>query len=195
MTPLFCHVALAGLMLVAQPQAWSAERVFSPIGDKAFSQNSNARLPGEYQVKARYLSVLPEYIQWPSGSVKEGRQLVIGVLGESPFDKYLDDIFTPGKPQSRKGRVLYLQSRQGIESCDVVFIPESESDRLYEVLRRIKGRPILTIGDSPDFARRGVMVNLVLDRDRISLEINLTSLRNSGLEVSAHILKNAKIIE
>lgn len=191
----FCAIALQGLMLVARPQAWRADTGAGERGDRGIVQNPGSRLPGEYQIKARYLSVLPEYIQWPSGRAKAPRLLVIGVIGESPFENHLDDLFSPGKPQSKKGKVLYLPNLQGLEACDVLFIPESESDRLFEVLRKVKGRPVLTIGDSPDFARRGVMVNLVLDRDRVSLEVNLTSLRNSGLEVSGHILKNAKIIE
>jgi len=190
-----CTVALLGLMLVARPQAWGAECGAASLGDRGSVQNPGPRLQGEYQIKARYLSVLPEYIQWPSRSGKATHKLVIGVIGESPFENHLDDLFALGKPQSKTGKVIYLTNLQGLETCDVIFIPESESDRLFEVLRKVKGRPVLTIGDSPDFARRGVMVNLVLDRDRLSLEVNLTSIRNAGLEVSAHVLKNAKIIE
>jgi len=190
-----CSVALIGLVLMARSLAGAAEGASWNLEARASLQNASPTTPGEYQVKARYVSVLPDYIKWPQGSGLEGRQLVIGVIGESPFERYLDDLFTPGKGQSRKARIVYLQNRQGVESCDVLFIPESESDRLYEILRRTKGRPILTIGDSPDFARRGVMVNLLLDRNRVALEVNLTTLRNSGLEVSSHILKNAKIIE
>jgi hypothetical protein len=188
-----CAIALQGLMLVARPQASGEDT--GGLGDWALAQSQGSRLPGEYQIKARYLSVLPEYIQWPPGSGMANRQLVIGVMGESPFENHLDELFSPGKPQAKKGKVLYLPNTQGLEACDVLFIPESESDRLFEILRKVKGRPVLTIGDSSDFARRGVMVNLVLERDRVRLEINLTSLRDSGLKVSGHILKNAKIIE
>lgn len=186
-------VACAGLLLVAQLQLSAWPRSLSATWNS--TQNAAPGHFGEYQVKARYLSILPDYTKWPSGSGPEGRQLVIGVVGDSPFGNHLSDLFTPGKAMSRKGRVVYLQNRQGVEQCDVIFIPESESDRLYEILRKVRGRPILTIGDSPDFARRGVMINLVVDRDRVSLEVNLTTLRSAGLEVSAHILKNAKIIE
>ncbi len=191
----FLRAASASLMLLARPQAFGGDaEAWAPAG-VLLAQPAPANPTGEFQQKARILSLLPEYITWPADSGQSGRPLVIGVVGDSPFGSHLDAFFTPGQPQSRKGRVLYLNNLRAIETCDVLFICESESERLYEILRRVKDRPILTMGASPDFARRGVMVNLVLDRGRIGLEVNRTACRLSRLEVSAHILKNAKIIE
>jgi hypothetical protein len=194
MTPNHRSIAALGLMFLARQEGVGASRIEDTSRASRTLQAPGSSRLVEYQVKARCVSLLPDYIKWPSNG-PEGRPIVIGVVGDSLFENYLNDLFTPGSPLSRKGRLMYLQARQSLETCDVLFICDSESERLYEILRRIKGRPILTVADSPDFARRGVMINLVLDRDRIALEINLNALRASGLEVSPHILKNAKIIE
>lgn len=187
---------LMGLMLLVLPQTFvSGGEALEPIGERRSTQSSAPNRLAEYQAKARYLSILPDYVKWPESHGQGKRAMVIGVIGDSLFENYLNDLFAPGKPHARNGRVVYLQNRQAIEACDVIFICESESEWLYEILKRIKGRSILTIGDSPDFARRGVMINLVMERDRIGLEVNLPALRNSNLEVSSHVLKNAKLID
>jgi len=196
MFPILRTAPLTGLMLLAQAQTFVAggEALRLPREGRS-NQSSTPNRLAEYQVKARYLSTLPDYVKWPEGHGRERGPLVIGVIGDSMFENYLNDLFAPGKPQSRNGRLVYLENRQGIEACDVIFICASESEWLYEILKRVKGRSILTIGDSPDFGRRGVMINLVMERDRIGLEVNLPAVRNSNLEVSSHVLKNAKIID
>jgi len=193
MVPILRSSPLLGLMLMVQPQTLvsGGEAVKSP-GEKHLARSSTVGRLAEYQAKARYLSILPDYVKWPEG--RGGEPLVIGVIGDSQFENYLNDLFAPGKPHARTKRVVYLQSRQAIETCDVIFICESESEWLYEILKRVNGRSILTIGDSPSFARRGVMINLVVEHDRIGLEVNLSALRSSGLEVSSHVLKNARLI-
>ncbi len=163
------------------------------LGERYLAQAPSASRLAEYQAKARYLSILPDYVKWPEDQGKKG--LVIGVIGDSRFENYLNDLFTPGNPHSRTGRIIYLQSRQALEGCDVIFICDSESEWLYEILKKVRGRSILTIGDSPDFARRGVMINLVVERNRIGLEVNLAAVRSSHLEISSHVLKNAKLID
>lgn len=196
MVPFLRPALLMGLLLLVQPQTFVAGgEVLEPVGVGRFSQSSISTRLAEYQLKARYLSILPDYVTWPEGQGRGKRPLVIGVIGDSLFEDYLNDLFAPGKPHSRSGRVVYLQNRQALETCDVLFICESESEWLYEILKRVKGRSILTIGDSPDFARRGVMINLVMERDRITLEVNLLAVRNSNLEISSHVLKNAKLID
>lgn len=196
MVPILRPAPLMGLILLVQPQTFAVGgEALEPLGEGRFSQSFISSRLAEYQLKARYLSILPDYVKWPEGQGHGKRPLVIGVIGDSLFEDYLNDLFAPGKPHSRNGRVVYLQNRQALETCDVLFICESESEWLYEILKKVKGRSILTIGDSPDFARRGVMINLVMERDRIGLEVNLPAVRSSNLEISSHVLKNAKLID
>ncbi len=194
-SPLF-RAASMGLLLAARLQAFGTEGMGLSQAEPRPVQSVPPKPMKEYEAKARCVSLLllPEYIKWPAAG-QEGGLRVLGVIGECLFKKDLNELFAPGKPASRKARLVYLTNFRTLESCDALFICESESERLYEILRRIKGRPILTLGDTPDFAQRGVMINLALERDRIGLEVNLPVLRLSGLELNSNVLKNAKIIE
>lgn len=143
----------------------------------------------EYQTKAKLIRNLMSYVRWPR---EDGRPRVLGVLGASPFEDYLNDL-----PRGRgvQIRLMFFRTLKGLEGCDAVFICDSEADRLPEVLRALQGRPVLTLGDSPGFARRGVMINLVLADERVGLEVNLRAARQAGLEISSAVLSRSKVFE
>ena len=151
----------------------------------------------EYLIKARYLLALADYVTWPAGVDlgENGRALVLGILGTSPFDLQRNEIFQSRQVKGRHLTIRYLKSYRDAEACDILFIGESESGHLQDLLKMLKSRPILTIADTPDFARRGVMINLFEEQARVLFEINLASVRASGLEVGSRVLKLAKMID
>lgn len=139
--------------------------------------------------------LLADYITWPprTGIAERGRPLVVGVLGESPIAPFLFS-----SPVPVKGSLptrTQLKGVSGVEACDVVFIAESESARLLEVLRAVRGRPILTVADTPGFCNRGVMVNFIVQQGTIFMEVNLTATRQAGLEIGSPVLRRARIID
>lgn len=150
--------------------------------------SQEGRLP-EYQTKAKLIRNLMSYVQWPQ---EQGRPLVLGVMGVSPFENYLNDL---SKGRGTQIRLMFFRSLKGLEGCDAVFICDSEADRLPEILRALQGRPILTLGDSSGFARRGVMINLRVADERIALEVNLRAARQAGLEISSAVLSRSKVFE
>lgn len=147
----------------------------------------------EYYVKARIIRALLDYVEWPAKDA--GRPIVIGVLEPSLFEGYLRQAV---EGVVLKGRPLQLRSLRGLSqigNCDVIFIPETSEEQLDTILGILRGRSVLTIGDTHGFARRGVIVNLALAEGRTRLEINLTRLRGSGLTISPQVLKGATIVE
>ncbi len=58
----------------------------------------------------------------------------------------------------------------------------------------LKGLPILTIGDSPNFARRGGIINFILVDDKVRFEINVEAAKQANINISSRLLSLAKII-
>ena len=54
------------------------------------------------------------------------------------------------------------------------------------------GKPVLVVGETPGFAERGGTANFVADNDRVSIEINVDSVRRARLRVDARLLSLAK---
>ena len=156
-----------------------------------------ARQQPEYMVKARYLLALSDYVTWPGHAegTPHDRPLVLGILGSSPLEQQLNNIYRATPVKGRQIILHTFRSQRDYEPCDILFVCESEGGHLQELLKLLKGKPVLTMADSANFARRGVMINLYVDQDRVRFEINLAAVRASGLEVGSRVLKLAILVE
>lgn len=156
-----------------------------------------AQEPGrldEYQYKAKFIGFATYYTAFPARPGPP-QPWVLGVLGRSPFGKYLDESFTPETTiKARWVKVVYPRTEQDVIRCDVLFICRSEQARLDEVLGWVKGRPILTISDSRGFALQGVMVNFYIEQSYVKTEVNVAAAKKAGLEFSSSFLKNARLV-
>ena len=62
---------------------------------------------------------------------------------------------------------------------------------LKVILDRIKGKPILTVGDVENFVETGGMINLVMVGNKVRWEINHTQIKECGLRLSSQLLRTA----
>jgi hypothetical protein len=92
-------------------------------------------------------------------------------------------------------QVINLSRLRNFEECQVLYISELKQNVLLQVFVEIKNRPLLTIGEGYDFALQGGMVGLENVNGKINLHVNLPVARESNLNISARLLKLAKIID
>jgi len=151
----------------------------------------------EYQVKTRYIASLAEYATWPASALPAATSdpIVLGILGTSPLDPYVRELERKHRIHGHRIEAVFLRQPSEARRCHIVFVSHSESLRLGEVLQVLRGRPVLTIGDTPGYAARGVMINLFLTQDRVLFEINQNALKAGGMGISSHVLKLARIVE
>jgi hypothetical protein len=153
------------------------------------------------RVKAAYLYRLPKFVGWPVSAFEgDQKNFVIGVLGEDPFGRILDDTIRAKTVGSRPVKVRRLQwtndkDRAALKSCQVLFISASERHRLGEVLAELTEQPVLLVSDIPDFASVGGMIGLVLEEGNIVFEINVVSVERAGLHAQSKLLRLARIVE
>jgi hypothetical protein len=149
---------------------------------------------GEYQVKAAYLYNLTKFTDWPASAFASNTApMVIGVVGEDPFGKTMDDAFRGEIVRDHPLVVKRLRRDEDLRSCHVLFISYSEKERLPELLEKLKGSPVLTVSDAGDFVERGGMVNFFLVQKTVKMEINQAAVEEASLQISAKLLKLARI--
>ena len=95
---------------------------------------------------------------------------------------------------NKKLEVINLSRLRNYEQCHVLYISELKQAILLQVFAEIKKRPLLTIGEGYDFAVQGGMVGLENVDGKITLHVNLPVTCESNLNISARLLKLAKII-
>lgn len=150
----------------------------------------------EYKLKAVFLERFTRFIEWPDNSdfSDSTKPFIITVIGENPFGKTLDELYEKTKIKNKKVQIKYIKDIKKIDSCHILFISASMSNSLDKILDYTRTRPILTIGDHPDFALRGVIINFFIKNKKVRFEINEKSLEQSRLYISYLLLNAATII-
>ena len=149
----------------------------------------------EYMIKAAFLYNFAKFIEWPPKTFEDSKSPVrLCVLGKNPFGIALESI--EGKTiHGRKLIIEQLNSTKEIKICHMLFISESEKKQLDYILNNIKDLNVLTIGDTENFARLGVIINLTMAKKKIRFKINLDAANRAGLKISSKLLKLANIIQ
>jgi hypothetical protein len=159
----------------------------------ALAQNQVSR---EYDLKAVLLYHFTQFVEWPPASFpRPDSPMVIGVLGRDPFGRALDILAAQPAENGRRIVIVRLHNLDAARNCHILFVSDSEQDRLPEITAALRNHPVLTVGDFEDFATAGGIVRfLKTPDDRIRLRINLDSARASGLNISAKLLRIAEVI-
>jgi hypothetical protein len=158
----------------------------------AVASNLLAQAPQttEYQVKAAYLANFPKFVEWPA-KVTKSESFNICVLGQDPFGAALDAAVA-GETIDRVPIAARRISRpQDALDCRVLFISSSEDSQWKEILPALKTLSILTVSDMHEFARRGGIVQFILDGKKVRFEVNLAATAAPGLKLSSELLKLA----
>lgn len=150
----------------------------------------------EYQVKAQYLVHFAKYIDWPPESfAMTNTPIVIGLYGEGKFG---DELKTAMEGRTAAGRRIILQpivKADDAAKCHILFISASNRKNLGEILPRIKTRPVLTVGENPQFMEQGGVINFVMKTDMVRLQINLDAARQANLQISSKLLGVADVVK
>jgi hypothetical protein len=150
--------------------------------------------PPEYQIKAVFLFNFTQFVEWPASAFADpAAPLIIGVLGEDPFGAQLDDAVRDEKIGLRPLVVRRYQRVDEIAECHLLFISGSEAGQLPKIMARLKGRSMLTVGDTAGFNRLGGMVRFVTENNKIRLRINVEAAKAAGLVLSSKLLRPAMI--
>jgi hypothetical protein len=149
----------------------------------------------EYPVKAQVIERFTRFIDWPD-QVFAGPDapFVLCVVGSSPIEPYLERI---AQRRLKDRRVELRRLKPGADAgvCQLLFLASSERSRIKQTVNKLSGKPVLTVGDTEGYAREGVLINLMLDEEgHVRFEICSTELRKSGLNVSAQLLRLARMV-
>jgi hypothetical protein len=149
----------------------------------------------EYQVKAVFLFNFTKFAYWPPEAASQtNAPFVIGIVGKDPFGAILDQAVRTEQFHHRPIVIHRFEENETAANCQILFIARSEKDRLPSILEEVKGRPVLTVADTPLAAEQGVMINLALAQGSIKMEINQKAVVAAGLQVSGKVLSLAKIV-
>lgn len=154
-----------------------------------------AAAPTEQQVKAVFLFNFSNFVEWPADAFTSSTEpFVIGLLGGEALAVHLEEAI---RGESVDGRPLLLRRFNSVEelgASHILFIDRLHDARLEQVLDAVRGRRTLTVTDFDGAARRGAMIQLYNESNRIRMEINVEEARRAGLSISSNLLRPARIV-
>ena len=147
----------------------------------------------EYQVKGAFLLNFTKFVDWPAQVFQgPGDPIAICILGEDPFGPLLDRAARGTVVGNRTVSVRQIADGQQVSQCQIVFVGASERKRWRASLETLRGRSVLTVGESEGFLASGGVINFKLEGERVRIEISTAAAERAGLHISAKLLNLAQ---
>lgn len=150
----------------------------------------------ENQIKAAFLINIPKYVDWPSEAFAQTNSpIVLGVLGTSEVGDELKKMIASKTINGRAVSIKQLEVKDDLSVCHELFVSAGQQSQMPEIVRKLEGKCILTVGESSDFLEQGGMINLMRDGSKIALEVNLTAANQARLKISSRFLSVARLVK
>lgn len=141
----------------------------------------------EYQLKAGVLYNFISFTAWPQPSPPV---LNVCIYGPDPFGRDIDALHGR-KLGSGSLAVRRAGSVEALADCHVVFIGQAAIGNLPRVLDFLGENAVLTVADSEDGMRRGIVLSMEMTQGRLGFRANLAEARRRGLGLSSKLLRLA----
>jgi hypothetical protein len=156
---------------------------------------AQAQSASEYQVKAAFLFNFARFVEWPADAfLSADSPLQICVLGQDPFGRDFEQMIEDKTVSGHRIEIAHPEGVPQARACQILFIATPDKQQIRDILLGLKGGSVLTVGDTPGFARMGGIINFVLDDNRVRFEINQKSAELAHLKLSARLLTVAKLV-
>jgi hypothetical protein len=155
----------------------------------------SAQINDEYRVKAAFLYNFAKFVEWPHDAWSSPADPVtLCVVGKSPFGDALTQVVEGKSVQGRPMCLRQIQDAGAAGNCRILFISDSERKRILTILGAVRGRGVLTVGESPGFAASGGVINFKIDGGHVRFEINLAAADEQKLTISSKLLSLAEVL-
>jgi len=152
-------------------------------------QEAGAQKPSRDDVQAAYLYNFGKFVRWPENAGHG--PIEVCVAGDDSFGQVMGRLVAGEQINGRRFEVRNLDRPEGAGACAIVFVDTAEPVREDAFLAAAAGKPILTVGDAPDFLARGGMIQFLLVEDHVRFSVNLAAASRCGVGLSSELLKVA----
>jgi len=149
----------------------------------------------EYQIKAAFLYNFAQFVLWPETAfTNTDEPFRIGVLGDNPFGKALEEIVHGEKIQGRPIEIVESSSAEKMAGCQIVFVSKSQVPHFGDVSSKLDSKPVLTVSEDAGFIKRGGIINFYRDGTKVRFEINPDAADKKGLKLGSELLSLGRIV-
>lgn len=140
-------------------------------------------------VEAAFLRNFARYVTWPAQTFDgEHSPWLVCILGEDPFGETLERTFQGRTEQGRPFEIYRAGSLAKLPTCQIVFVAYRDAARRRAALAKLKNRPVLTVGDAPEFLHEGGIIRFLVS-EHVEMSVNLDQARSASLQIQTKMLE------
>lgn len=143
--------------------------------------------------KALFVYNFTKHIEWPA-SAKTG-DFIIGVVGNNDVFNNISTIASGKKAGSQNIIVKKFKSVDLVTDCHILFVGMGQSNASkFEIIQtKITGKNTLIVTERAGMAKKGSVINFVVQEGKIKFELNKANAAKYKLSISSY-LENLAII-
>jgi len=159
------------------------------LAQPGFAQKAS---PSEYEIKAAMIYRFAQFLEWPTNLFASSQSpLQVGIAGPDPFGTAIDAVLKDQSVGTHDLLILRYPQPTSATNCHLLFISSGQATETEKLLTLLKAKPVLTIGEDEDFAKKGGHIRLYLQDNKLRFDINLAAMERSGLKMHSQVLKLA----
>jgi hypothetical protein len=155
---------------------------------------STAQTASASSLRAAFLFNFAKFTEWPADALGPAAPLVICVVGDPAAATVLEH---STRTQTVGGHRIVVWQGLGegpIQSCHVLYFAMTAERQMRALLDSVRGAPVLTVGESPQFAENGGSVQFFRENDRMRFAVNIDAVTEQKLRLSSQLLSLAKLV-
>lgn len=144
-------------------------------------------------LKAGLVNGISSYTTWPHVDVSMPLNICL-LAKDDAFSEALNRFYEKKPPSGGRKMAIDVVSIDNLDHCQIVVILGRQNRQSNQLLDSVKGFPILTISDDPNFAANGGHVSFFNENNRLRFEVNYQATVDSNLKISSRLLTLARVI-
>ncbi len=132
-----------------------------------------------------YIVGFVRYVHWPAEDAASAWTICVAGAGATAQDARYANERVRGKPLALR----VVDDANALEGCHVLDLTRADHATSTALLARSHGRPVLSVGRGADFCTAGGLICLREPGGERAFEVNLSAIKESGLGVSARLLR------
>jgi hypothetical protein len=143
----------------------------------------------ERSVKAAFLYKFLGYTEFPPGVfVDAAAPIVIGVTGADELASELSRVVSGRSVAGRPVQVRVFRDGDPIAQVHLLFVGGADPARVREVLRAVKGAPILLVTENEQGLLYGSVINFKIVDERVRFDVSLEAADRNSVKLSSRLL-------
>lgn len=148
----------------------------------------------EYKLKAAFVYNFVLFTDWPApgGKADDGGPLNVCVNADSALRPALGEF----QDKTVKGRRLQVRPwavADSLQQCHVLVLDSMDREHWSQIRKNLAGAAVLTVADDTEIGRRGAVITLYLENNRVAFDVDMNAARAARLTLSSKLLRLARI--